>query len=80
MAPYRTIRARATGGPIGAGRQLNTTGAEGGFATHLCDVEVDLDLGIVRVLRYTGPGAAAAKERAARAGRVTWAGQRRVRP
>ncbi len=46
-------QANATGGPIGAGTQLNTTGAEGGFATHVCDVEVDRDLGIVRVLRYT---------------------------
>ena len=46
-------RATETGGPIGAGVQLNTTGAEGGFATHLCDVEVDVDLGIIRVLRYT---------------------------
>jgi CO/xanthine dehydrogenase Mo-binding subunit len=46
-------RATETGGPIGAGVQLNTTGAEGGFATHVCDVEVDLDLGIVRVIRYT---------------------------
>ncbi len=46
-------RAPETGGPIGAGVQLNTTGAEGGFATHICDVEVDLDLGIVRVVRYT---------------------------
>jgi CO/xanthine dehydrogenase Mo-binding subunit len=46
-------RATETGGPIGAGVQLNTTGAEGGFATHVCDVEVDVDLGIVRVIRYT---------------------------
>ena len=46
-------RATETGGPIGAGVQLNTTGAEGGFATHICDVEVDLDLGIVRGIRYT---------------------------
>jgi CO/xanthine dehydrogenase Mo-binding subunit len=46
-------RATETGGPIGAGTQLNTTGAEGGFATHVCDVEVDPELGIVRVLRYT---------------------------
>jgi CO/xanthine dehydrogenase Mo-binding subunit len=46
-------RAPETGGPIGAGVQLNTAGAEGGFATHICDVEVDLDLGIVRVVRYT---------------------------
>lgn len=46
-------KASETGGPIGAGVQLNTAGAEGGFATHICDVEVDVDLGIVRVLRYT---------------------------
>ncbi|MBV1796646.1 xanthine dehydrogenase family protein molybdopterin-binding subunit [Siccirubricoccus sp. G192] len=46
-------RASETGGPIGAGVQLNTTGAEGGFATHICDVEVDPELGTVRVLRYT---------------------------
>ncbi len=46
-------KASATGGPIGAGVQLNTTGAEGGFATHICDVEVDLELGIVRVVRFT---------------------------
>ena len=41
------------GGPIGAGVQLNTEGAEGGFGTHICDVEVDVELGIVRVIRYT---------------------------
>ena len=46
-------KATETGGPIGAGVQLNTTGAEGGFATHVCDVEVDVGLGIVTVLRYT---------------------------
>ena len=46
-------KATATGGPIGAGYQVNTEGAEGGFATHICDVEVDMDLGIVRVKRYT---------------------------
>ena len=46
-------KASETGGPIGAGTQLNTTGAEGGFATHICDVEVDPELGTVRVLRYT---------------------------
>ena len=46
-------RAGETGGPIGAGKQLNTTGAEGGFGTHICDVEVDTELGIVRILRYT---------------------------
>jgi CO/xanthine dehydrogenase Mo-binding subunit len=46
-------KASETGGPIGASVQLNTTGAEGGFATHICDVEVDPDLGTVRVVRYT---------------------------
>ncbi|WP_421994769.1 xanthine dehydrogenase family protein molybdopterin-binding subunit [Roseococcus sp.] len=46
-------KASETGGPIGAGVQQNTTGAEGGFATHVCDVEVDAELGIVRVVRYT---------------------------
>ena len=46
-------KATATGGPIGDGSQLNTTGAQGGFATHICDVEVDMDLNIVTVLRYT---------------------------
>jgi CO/xanthine dehydrogenase Mo-binding subunit len=46
-------QATQTGGPIGAGVQLNTTGAEGGFATHVCDVEVDVELGIVKILRYT---------------------------
>jgi CO/xanthine dehydrogenase Mo-binding subunit len=46
-------KAPATGGPIGAGVQLNTTGAQGGFATHIVDVEVDVDLGIARVLRST---------------------------
>ena len=46
-------KAPAMGGPIGAGVQLNTQGADGGFGTHICDVEVDTDLGIVRVTRYT---------------------------
>ena len=46
-------KATPTGGPIGAGHQVNTIGAEGGFATHICDVEVDIELGIARVIRYT---------------------------
>ena len=46
-------RASETGGPIGGGVALNTTGAEGGFATHICDVEVDPATGEVRVTRYT---------------------------
>src|SRR5437868_6072078 len=45
--------APSMGGPIGAGVQLNTVGAEGGFGTHIADVEVDVELGIVRVIRYT---------------------------
>src|SRR6202042_2958412 len=46
-------KAPSMGGPIGAGVQLNTQGADGGFGTHICDVEVDVELGIVRVIRYT---------------------------
>src|ERR1700761_3887701 len=46
-------KAPSMGGPIGAGVQLNTVGAEGGFGTHIADVEIDVDLGIVRVVRYT---------------------------
>ncbi|MSO75507.1 MAG: xanthine dehydrogenase family protein molybdopterin-binding subunit [Alphaproteobacteria bacterium] len=46
-------KASETGGPIGAGVSLNTTGAEGGFATHICDVEVDQATGRVGVTRYT---------------------------
>src|SRR5215468_4142672 len=46
-------KAPSLGGPVGASVQLNTQGAEGGFGTHICDVEVDPDLGIVRVIRYT---------------------------
>jgi CO/xanthine dehydrogenase Mo-binding subunit len=46
-------KASETGGPIGAGVALNTTGSEGGFSTHICDVEVDPDTGRVWVTRYT---------------------------
>jgi CO/xanthine dehydrogenase Mo-binding subunit len=46
-------KAPSLGGPVGASVQLNTQGAEGGFGTHICDVEVDTELGIVRILRYT---------------------------
>ncbi|MCX7367094.1 MAG: molybdopterin-dependent oxidoreductase, partial [Alphaproteobacteria bacterium] len=46
-------QASATGGPIGAGSSSNTAGAEGGFSTHICDVEVDPDTGRVWVTRYT---------------------------
>jgi CO/xanthine dehydrogenase Mo-binding subunit len=46
-------KASQMGGPIGAGVQLNSEGAEGGFSTHICDVEVDPELGTARVIRYT---------------------------
>ena len=42
-----------TGGPIGAGASINAQGAGAGFATHICDVEVDKETGKVTVLRYT---------------------------
>ena len=42
-----------TDGPIGHGTQQKTVGADGTFGAHICDVEVDMDLGIVRVVRYT---------------------------
>src|SRR5262245_28915278 len=46
-------KASETGGPIGAGSSSNTAGAEGGFSTHICDVEVDRATGRVWVTRYT---------------------------
>jgi CO/xanthine dehydrogenase Mo-binding subunit len=46
-------RASETGGPIGAGTQLNTAGAEGGFSTHVADVEVDPATGRMWVTRMT---------------------------
>ncbi len=46
-------KASATGGPINARATLNTEGAAGGFATQICDVEVDPETGKVQVVRYT---------------------------
>jgi CO/xanthine dehydrogenase Mo-binding subunit len=46
-------KATATGGPINARSSLNTEGAAGGFATHICDVEIDPETGKVEILRYT---------------------------
>jgi CO/xanthine dehydrogenase Mo-binding subunit len=46
-------KASATGGPINARSSLNTDGAGQGFATHICDVEVDRETGRVQVIRYT---------------------------
>ena len=46
-------QAGATGGPINARAAANTTGATGGFGTHICDVEVDPATGRAWVTRYT---------------------------
>jgi CO/xanthine dehydrogenase Mo-binding subunit len=47
------VKAGRTGGPITAEVSLNAQGAGPGFATHICDVEVDPETGHVKVLRYT---------------------------
>ena len=46
-------KASSTGGPINGISSLNTEGATGGFATHICDVEIDRETGKVIVVRYT---------------------------
>ncbi|MGH7288449.1 MAG: xanthine dehydrogenase family protein molybdopterin-binding subunit, partial [Myxococcota bacterium] len=46
-------KAGSTGGPISGQAQLTARGAGPGFATHLCDVEVDRETGRVEVIRYT---------------------------
>jgi CO/xanthine dehydrogenase Mo-binding subunit len=46
-------KAGKTGGPIGAEVSLNAQAPGAGFATHVCDVEVDRETGQVTVLRYT---------------------------
>src|SRR5258707_1667114 len=47
------VKSAKTGGPIGAKSQINAQGAGAGFATHICDVEVDRETGHVKILRYT---------------------------
>src|SRR6185437_5272402 len=47
------VKSGRTGGPISAEVSLNAQGAGPGFATHICDVEVDPETGHVKVLRYT---------------------------
>ena len=47
------IKAGKTGGPIVAEQSVNAQGAGPGFATHICDVEVDPETGHTTVLRYT---------------------------
>ncbi len=48
-----TANAKRTGGPITATGSLEARGVGPSFAVHLCDVEVDPDTGVVRVVRYT---------------------------
>ncbi|HVC56541.1 MAG TPA: xanthine dehydrogenase family protein molybdopterin-binding subunit [Stellaceae bacterium] len=47
------LKSGRTGGPISAEVTINAQGAGPGFATHICDVEVDRETGHVKVLRYT---------------------------
>ncbi|MBO0736065.1 MAG: xanthine dehydrogenase family protein molybdopterin-binding subunit [Alphaproteobacteria bacterium] len=47
------LKSGRTGGPITAEVSINAQGAGPGFATHICDVEVDRETGQVKVLRYT---------------------------
>ncbi len=53
--PLEELAAKSarTGGPISAEVQLNAQGQGPGFATHICDVEVDRETGHVKILRYT---------------------------
>jgi len=45
--------APSTGGALTGHSSLNAQGAGPGFATHICDVEVDPETGQVSVIRYT---------------------------
>ncbi|HUC08850.1 MAG TPA: xanthine dehydrogenase family protein molybdopterin-binding subunit [Stellaceae bacterium] len=47
------LKSGRTGGPITAEVSINAQGAGPGFATHICDVEVDRETGAVKILRYT---------------------------
>jgi hypothetical protein len=51
--PISHFKAGRTGGPISAEVSVNAQGAGPGFATHICDVEVDKRTGYVKILRYT---------------------------
>ena len=48
-----TAKAKRTGGPLTATGSLEAHGAGPGFAVHVCDVEVDSETGVVRIVRYT---------------------------
>ena len=51
--PTSPRRPARTGGPISAEVPINAQGPAPGFATHICDVEVDRETGHVKILRYT---------------------------
>ena len=53
--PISTLARRAarTGGPISGSTSLTARGVGPSFATHVCDVEVDPETGVVQVVRYT---------------------------
>jgi CO/xanthine dehydrogenase Mo-binding subunit len=52
--PLKAIAAKRalTGGPIGAEASVNAGGVAPGFASELCEVEVDPETGSVKVLRF----------------------------
>jgi CO/xanthine dehydrogenase Mo-binding subunit len=52
--PLKAIAAKrtATGGPISASASLNAGGQAPGFSSQFCDVEVDPETGLVKILRY----------------------------
>jgi CO/xanthine dehydrogenase Mo-binding subunit len=51
--PEIALKSGRTGGPVTAEISINAQGAGAGFATHICDVEVDRETGHVKILRYT---------------------------
>jgi len=53
LAPLTNMQSHADGSLGEDELRWLSSRAEGGFGTHICDVEVDVDLGIVRVIRYT---------------------------
>ena len=46
-------KAPKTGGPIAGHNEVTADGAGMGFAAHICDVEVDPETGLTKILRYT---------------------------
>ncbi|RLA09509.1 MAG: xanthine dehydrogenase family protein molybdopterin-binding subunit, partial [Gammaproteobacteria bacterium] len=52
--PLAAITAKAghTGGPIAGAAELNASGVGPGFGVQMCDVEVDVETGHTKILRY----------------------------